>query len=95
MNKLKKKEIEEVKSISTIFDKCQSKEDIFDILSSQQEIKREVYDTHRWWTEMRILVKTPDNKYISYIDAISTGDEPPEMLGYDGARLDNIIEEHL
>ena len=85
-------EIERIKSISKIFDKCKRKKDIFDVLEAQQEVKKERYDTTRWWVEMKIVVKTPDNKFIRYIDAVSTGDESPQELGYDGARLDDVVE---
>jgi len=85
-------DLERVKGLSNIFNECKSKKDVFDVLEAQNEVKKELVDTNRWWDEKSIVVSTPDNKYIRYVDAFSTGDESPMELGYDGAKLSDVIE---
>ena len=52
------------------------------MLRNYDELHEERISEHRWWNEVRHVIKVGD-KYIGYVYAETTGDMSPPEAGYD------------
>lgn len=64
------------------FGKWTNDEQLLEMLRSYDELYEERISEHRWWNEVRYVIRVGD-KYIGYVYAETTGDMNPSEAGYD------------
>lgn len=67
--------------------------DLIDYVTCLKEVSSTLVDDDpRWWHIWESVYETKSGKYIKYIYPVSTGDNTPSELGYEGYGLEDLSE---
>lgn len=71
-----------------------SDSNLIEYVTCLKEVHSELYDDYRWWNIWESVYETKNGNFIAYKYAISTGDNTPSELGYEGNGLDDLAQVH-